>query len=63
VRPLAGQLDRFDISLRVDAYRGGPVADQVYGGQPLELASCRHILLLVHGFNNTPCRPMSRIRR
>jgi hypothetical protein len=53
VRPLSGRLDRFDLSLRVDPDRGGPVADEVSGAGPLQQASCRHILLLVHGFNNT----------
>ena len=51
---LSGQLDRYKLSVRVFPSRGGPVANAVYGdARPLELAACRHILLLVHGFNNT----------
>ena len=54
MRPISGQLNRYELNIRVFVSRGGPVADQVYGdGKALLLADCRHILLLVHGFNNT----------
>jgi pimeloyl-ACP methyl ester carboxylesterase len=53
--PLKGALRRYDISVRVDPHRGGEVSAKVHGDDAatLKLSACRHILLLVHGFNDT----------
>jgi hypothetical protein len=60
--PLIGNIRRYDISVRIDPDRGGDVSPFVHGGKGaaaelddtnLLLSGCRHILLLVHGFNDT----------
>ncbi len=49
-----GDAKIYNLSVRVDQTGGGPVAARVNDPDELKTSNAHHILLLVHGFNNSP---------